>query len=265
MHNAALQDLGLDFIYVPFSVQPENLEYAVRGIRALDIVGVNVTIPHKREVMAFLDWISDDALRIGSVNTIWNDKGTLRGYSTDGEGLVRALESAGKSAAGSKAVVLGAGGSARAIAYALASRDAEVTVANRTYARAVELADSLNAVGSYAPIRPVALEGLDAEKAIQSADLLVNCTSVGMHPNEDAQPIPSDWLHERLFVYDQIYNPLETQLLRAAKAAGARTANGVGMLVYQGVRGFQLWTGQTPSTSVMEEAVLRGLGNNPPE
>lgn len=261
MHNAAFQEMGLDFVYVPFSVRPEDLESAVRGIRSLGIVGVNLTIPHKERVIEFLDWVSDDALGIRSVNTIDNRDGILKGYSTDGPGFLRALEASGKSPSGSKAVVLGAGGSARATVRALVEAGAEVTVANRTESRAVDLAERMRSVN--APVTPVALSGADAERAVRDADLLVNCTSVGMHPEVDAQPIPSEWLHAGLFVYDQIYNPLETRLLKAAKSAGARTANGVKMLVYQGAISFEIWTGQPPPIGVMEEAVLGGLQSRP--
>jgi shikimate dehydrogenase len=256
MHNAAFRDLALDFVYVPFNVHPDNLENAVRGIRALGMVGANVTIPHKSSVIEFLDWISDDALKINSVNTVFNESGVLKGFSTDGDGFIKALESAGKSPVGSKAVILGAGGSARAIAYALAMRGSEVVIANRTFARAEELADLLNSVIGSSIIRAVALEGVRVRDAVKAADLLVNCTSVGMYPIENAQPVPSEWLHENLFVYDLIYNPVETKLLQAAKSAGARTANGVGMLVFQGAAAFEIWTGQRPSTALMEEVVL---------
>lgn len=254
MHNAAFKALGLDYIYVPFEVHPDNLKAAVQAIRVLNIVGVNVTIPHKERVIEFLDWVSEDACRIGSVNTIHNCDGTLKGYSTDGLGFIRALEASGKSPKGSKAVVLGAGGAARATVSALIAHGTEVTVVNRTYSRAVELSKLLDG-----KVRPVALENADAQDAVRQADLLVNCTSVGMYPNTDAQPIPSEWLHSGLFVYDQIYNPLETKLLKAAEKAGARSANGVKMLVFQGAISFEIWTGQTPPVDAMEEAVLTGL------
>ena len=254
MHNAAFKALGLDYIYVPFEVHPDNLQAAVQAIRVLNIVGVNVTIPHKERVIGYLDWVSDDAHRIGSVNTIHNCDGTLKGYSTDGPGFIRALEASGKSPKGSKAVVLGAGGAARATVSALIAHGAEVTVVNRTYSRAVELSNLLDG-----KVRPVALESADAQDAVRQADLLVNCTSVGMYPNTDAQPIPSEWLHSGLFVYDQIYNPLETKLLNAAEEAGARGANGVKMLVFQGAISFEIWTGRTPPVEAMEEAVLTGM------
>lgn len=256
MHNAAFRTLKLDYIYVPFNVHPDNLRAAVEGIRSLGLAGMNVTIPHKERVIDFLDWISEDAGKIGSVNTIHNADGILKGYSTDGPGFIAALESAGKSPSGSNAVVLGAGGSARATVYALAAHGAKVMVANRTLSRAVELSKLVNTALGSDYVRSVALDSPDAREIVLEADLLVNCTPVGMHPHVDAQPVPSEWLHAGLFVYDQIYNPLETKLLKAAKAAGAQGVNGVRMLVLQGAMAFEIWTGQSPPVDVMEQAVL---------
>lgn len=263
MHNTAFRELGLDFVYVPFSVRPDDLESAVRGIRSLDIVGVNLTIPHKERVIEYLDWVSDDAKRIKSVNTIHQVGGVLKGYSTDGPGFIKALEASGKSPVGSKAVVLGAGGSARATVYALVTSGAEVTVVNRTESRAVELAEQLNLVLAEGIVKPIALDSADAARAVREADLLVNCTPVGMYPHIDAQPIPSEWLHEDLFVFDQVYNPLETNLLKAARSAGAGHANGIKMLVFQGALSFEIWTGQAPPVKAMEDAVIRGLQTQP--
>lgn len=260
MHNAAFRALGLDCVYVAFNVHPGDLEAAVRGILALGLVGVNVTIPHKESVIEFLEEVNADAARIRSVNTIWNRGGHLVGSSTDGPGFIRALESAGKSPDGSRAVVVGAGGAARATAYALAERGASITVVNRTYERAVYLAELLNSAFGRKVIVPVGLGSPEAREAIEEADLLVNCTSVGMYPDIDAQPIPTEWLHSRLFVYDQIYNPEETKLLRAAREIGARGVNGLGMLVYQGAISFEVWTGMSAPVEVMEDAVRRVIG-----
>lgn len=265
MHNAAFQELGLDYVYVPFNVSPENLENALEGVRALGIAGVNLTIPHKERAIELLDSVSPEALLIGSVNTVHNVDGVLIGHSTDGEGFMRSLEAEGKSAEGGRAVVLGAGGSARAVAHALAVHGAQVSVVNRTATRAEDLAEQLRSAlsGGRGSVRAIALDSPEARDAVVEADLLVNCTSVGMHPNEDEQPIPSEWLHDRLFVYDLIYNPLKTRLLEAAEAAGARGENGVGMLVYQGAISFEIWTGRKPPTDVMRQAVLSGLRPDP--
>ncbi len=254
MQNAAFEAMGLDWIYVPFCVNPDNLDSAVQGIRALDLVGINVTMPHKQRVMEYLDWISDDARRIGSVNTIHNDNGILKGYSTDGPGFIRALSAVWASPKGANVVVIGAGGSARATVYALASEGANVTVINRTVDRAVDLSVLVNEALGVENVSALALDSIEARVAVSGADLLVNCTSVGMHPNVDAQPVPSEWLHANLFVYDQIYNPVETSLLKSAREAGAGTSNGMGMLVFQGAISFEIWTGQTPPCEIMEKA-----------
>lgn len=256
MQNAALRELALDFVYVPCNVHPDNLESAIQGIRALDLAGANITIPHKERVIGFLDWVSEEARLIGSVNTILNDGGVLKGFSTDGEGFLRSLKVAGGSASGSRSVILGAGGSARAIAYALATHGSRVSIVNRTTSRAVDLAKTLNKAFEEELLTPISLESEDAREAVMNADLLVNCTSVGMYPGIDEQPIPTSWLHNDLFVYDQIYNPLETSLIRSARALGLRAVNGVGMLVFQGASSFKIWTGKNPPTDVMEKAVL---------
>ncbi|MHB0912422.1 MAG: shikimate dehydrogenase [Armatimonadota bacterium] len=253
MHNAAFSALGLDWAYLPFDVHPDNLEDAVSGIRALGLAGVNVTIPHKERVIPFLDSISDEARAIGSVNTIVNEGGRLVGYSTDGEGFMRSLIAAGGTPG--RTVILGAGGSARAIVYALGHAGASVSVANRTPERAVELCRTVNSALGSAVAEPARLS-LDL---VREAELIVNCTSVGMYPSVDEQPVPAEWLHPGLFVYDLIYNPAETALIRSAREAGARAVNGVGMLVAQGAVSFALWTGIEPPVDVMEQAVLAAL------
>ncbi len=264
MHNAAFEEMAMDYAYVPFSVCPDDLENALAGVRALGIAGVNLTIPHKERAIELLDWVSPEALQIGSVNTVHNAEGILKGYTTDGEGFMMALAAEGKPSAGCSAVVLGAGGSARAVVHALALHGAHVTVLNRTASRGADLAGSISAAlpGGRGSVRAVPLDGPGAREAVAEADLLVNCTSVGMHPNTDEQPIPSSWLHDRLFVYDLIYNPLKTRLLEAAEAAGARGANGVGMLVCQGAISFEIWTGRKPPTDIMKQAVLDGLSHS---
>jgi shikimate dehydrogenase len=255
MHNAAFAALGLDYIYVPFNVKPDSLKAAVESIRALDIVGVNVTIPHKNSVGQYLDWVSDDAMLIGSVNTIHNVDGVLRGYSTDGIGFLRALEDSGMAPDGARAVVLGAGGAACATVYALAAHGSSVTVANRSSERAERLASCVNSALGLSAVTAVGLDSDVARNAVREADLLVNCTPVGMHPNVDAQPIPSEWLHSGLLVFDQVYNPSETKLLRAAGSIGSQCVNGAKMLVYQGAASFEIWTGLAPPVNIMEEAV----------
>jgi len=255
MQNAAFQARGLDCVYVPFNVHPEQLPEAVEAIRSLGMVGVNLTIPHKQNVIELLDMVNEDARQIGSVNTIVNVGGVLEGYSTDGQGFIRALKEAWKSPEGRKVVVLGAGGTARATVFALIKSGAEVAIANRTISRAEELAEAVYKNFAGLRITAMTLESAAARYSIKNADLVVNCTSVGMFPNVDAQPIPMDYLHPKLFVYDQIYNPWETRLLAAAKRLGCGVANGAGMLVHQGAIAFELWTGQTAPVEAMWETM----------
>ncbi len=257
MHNAALEALGLDWVYVPFGVAPGDLVAAVAGLRALGLVGVNVTVPLKESVLPLLDVVDEDARWIGSVNTIHNRDGRLYGYSTDGMGFLRSLEAAGQRTRGRRALLLGAGGSARAVAYALASRGCHCQIANRTEARAAALALAVNA--RYPGAASVAGWGGKAA----GFDLLVNTTSLGMPPNEESVPaLPSNAFAARPFVCDLIYVPAQTRLLAAAAAAGCETLNGVGMLVWQGVLALAIWTErplEEMPVVVMEAAVRATL------
>ena len=256
MHNAAIRAMGLDYVYVPFHVRPDDLENAVRGFRAMGIAGINVTIPHKERIIAFLDEISDDAKRIGSVNTVINSGGRLRGETTDGMGFLRSAEAAWGKIEGGRVVVLGAGGSAKAVAYALADAGCEVVIANRTLDRAIELTGGLRAAFGAAGSRAVGLLGEELAEELGGADLLVNTTSVGMHPDVDGIPIPPDLLHSGLKVYDLVYNPRETALIREALARGARAMNGLSMLAHQGAVSLEMWTGVPAPVDVMAGAIM---------
>lgn len=257
MHNAALEALGLDWAYVPFEVAPDNAAAAVAGLRALGMVGVNVTVPLKEIVLPLLDVVDEDARWIGSVNTIHSRDGRLYGYSTDGAGFLRALEAVGQPTEGRQVLLLGAGGSARAVAFALAAQGCRCRIANRTEARAAALACAVNA--RHPGAASVVVWGEDAI----GCDLLVNTTSLGMPPNEEAVPmLPPNAFAARPFVCDLIYVPAQTKLLAAAAAAGCETLNGVGMLVWQGALALAIWTGQPLEempVAVMEAAVRATL------
>ena len=256
MHNAAFAELGLDIAYVPFSVAPEQLQAAVAGVRALDLLGINVTVPHKERVPEFLDKLTDRAARLGAVNTLFWDGDTLCGDSTDGPGFLAALNQAEFTITpGMQAVVLGAGGSARAVVDALVQSGVRVIVANRTIERAQELANRFGAREA------IALTEDTLRPALKTAELLVNTTSIGMHPHEsECPPVPIDALHHSLFVSDLIYNPAQTRLLALAHAQGCRTQNGIEMLVQQGALAFTRWTGKPAPTEIMRRTVeqLRG-------
>lgn len=257
MHNAAFRHLGIDYVYLPFDVSPENLEAAVYGIKALGIVGINVTIPHKNRIIGYLDWVDHDARMIESVNTIYNDNGILKGYSTDAEGFLQALKEAWKDPYGCNAVVIGAGGAARATVYALLKSGANVVIVNRTPERALKLVQAMKSINCEWSVKSIDGSNRDeVENAIATSELLVNCTPVGMYPNEGASPVPCELLHPNLFVFDQIYNPYETKLIKKAKEIGAKVSNGIMMLVYQGAMSFEIWTKCKAPIDAMKTAIL---------
>jgi shikimate dehydrogenase len=246
--------MGLDWIYVPFDVDPERVDVAVAAIRAMNMIGVNVTVPLKERVPAFLDVVDPAAARVGSVNTIHNVDGELRGYSTDGQGFLRSLGAVGWPEEGQTTYVIGAGGSARAIAFALAERGNRVLIANRTAGRADALVEAVNgAFAGAAAARPWG----DAP-VTDPVDIIINTTSLGMHPREaDCPPVPDGLLKAGMRVYDLIYAPTETVLLRRARECGCETSNGLGMLVQQGALALSLWTGVAVDdlpVTVMESA-----------
>lgn len=259
MHNAALPAMGIDGVYVAFDVAPEQIGTAIEGLQALGVGGVNLTIPLKEAVIPHLDELSPEAAFIGAVNTVQFTKGRRIGHNTDARGFLASLRAAGAEPDGARVAILGAGGSARAIAVALARAGAELVLLNRTPERGAELADRINT-----HVRPCArtasLEESDLRRELSRADILVNTTSVGMSPHVDDAPLaPADALHAGLFVCDLIYNPLETRLLAAARERGARTLNGVGMLAHQGALALEIWTGQTPPVALMEATIRETL------
>jgi shikimate dehydrogenase len=261
MHNAAFQALGLDWRYELLAVPPKHLGAALASLHAGEYVGANVTMPYKSAVMTHLDEIDHAARSIGAVNTIAAEGSRLVGHNTDGPGFLRALREAGLETAGRRALVLGAGGAARAVAYALARAGCAVAIYNRTATRAAELARELKGLGLDGTVGWVpgetALRALD----LSQFDVLVNATAAGMWPNSEDSPwpvglsLPSHWS-----VFDLVYTPVETRLLRQARQVGARAIDGLGMLVWQGALAFELWTGQTPPADLMRAAALEALG-----
>ncbi|WP_435195739.1 shikimate dehydrogenase [Natronomonas sp. EA1] len=245
MHEAAYSELGIDAKYVTFEPAEPALPQALHGAEALGIRGLNVTIPFKERVC---DLVEPDPLaeRIGAVNTVDVPSGV--GYNTDAAGVIRAFEHHDVALSGT-AVVVGAGGAGRAAAFALADEGLDVHIANRTVERAASLA---------ADVPGATAHGLDALSALLAeADVLVNCTSVGMESDET--PVPAEALHGGLAVLDAVYKPLETRLLRDAQEAGATTVDGAWMLLYQGVEAFELWTGESAPVGAMNEALRSRL------
>lgn len=256
MHNRAFQTLGLNYGYLPIEVADEDLAVVSAGISRMNFAGYNVTIPHKIRIMDYLDAIDPLAQAIGAVNTVTLQDGRATGFNTDGIGFVQALEATGGlSIKGRSVMMLGSGGAARAIAMTLAQEGAtRIVIANRTEARAHALCRDVNAQGRECCCA-VPLQAAAMEATLRDTDILVNTTSVGMHPQEDRSPIEDRLLHGGLAVCDIVYNPRQTQLLRVARQRGCRIVEGLGMLVYQGAAGFQLWTGREAPVEAMFDAL----------
>jgi shikimate dehydrogenase len=256
MHNAAFKKLGLDYEYVPFEVEPKDLPEALKGLRALHIAGFNVTIPHKESIVPLIDEVTKLARIIGAVNTVLNQEGKLIGYNTDGAGFIDSLKGDAKTdPKGKRIVVLGAGGASRAVSIMLAEAEVKsLTLTDIQEDKAKELSEY---VGSSfeADCNFVRVNSRELQRAIDRSDILVNTTPVGMHPNIDGSPLSEDIkLHKKLLVYDLVYNPSETKLMKTSKAAGSKTCSGLGMLVRQGALAFTIWTGEEAPLKVMRKA-----------
>jgi shikimate dehydrogenase len=249
MHEAGYQALGMDARYVTFEPDPDAFDAAVDGARALGVRGLNVTIPFKHDALAHPAVEADPlAERIGAVNTLHFGGETLTGHNTDAAGVTRAFEHHDVTLEGD-GVVVGAGGAGRAAAFALADAGVDVTIANRTEAKAIDLAEDVPRASGH-PLDAV-------PDLLAGADLLVNATSVGMEG--DASPVPADALHADLAVLDAVYTPIETRLLRDAEAVGATTVDGAWMLLFQGVEAFERWTGADAPVDAMNGALRAEL------
>ncbi len=256
MHNAAFDALNMDYAYVAFDVNPNDLKSAIEGAESLNIKGFNVTIPHKVDVMQYLDELDEVARLIGAVNTI--DFKNLKGYNTDGIGAVKAIEEV-TSIKNKNVVVAGAGGASRAISFYIAKYGAEsLTILNRNEAKAESLANDVSDSGL---IGEVASDSINAiGNYMDGADVLIDTTPLGMHPNINDEPIvKADMMDEDLVVFDAVYNPNETVLIKEAIKANAKPAYGIKMLLYQGAESFKIWTGKTAPVDVMEKALRNTL------
>ncbi|MDY6931642.1 MAG: shikimate dehydrogenase [Halobacteriota archaeon] len=249
MHNAAFEAIKMDSIYLAFRVRTEDVEKVLSGAKSMGMVGLNVTVPLKEKVMEYVE-LDPLARKIGAVNTV--DLSTGIGYNTDGMGVRKALEEKGVLLSQRNVILVGAGGAARAIAFLLAEEGAIVTIVNRTRERAISLADTIGG-----EVKGVGLDEL--EGLIGDADILINSTTVGMHPNVNESIVSSDMMHSDLVVFDIVYNPIETKLISEARIAGAKTIDGVMMLVHQGAESFRIWTSKSPPVGVMERAVRDAL------
>lgn len=256
MHNAAFEKLGMDYAYIAFDVDPNNLGSAIEGAKSLNINGFNVTIPHKIEVMQFLDEIDEVAGLIGAVNTI--DFKNMKGYNTDGIGAVRAIEEV-ISIKDKNVVIAGAGGASRAISFYLAKYGADsITILNRNVDRAISLAGDVLDSGLIVDVQADSMSEIN--NYLSDADILVDTTPMGMHPHVDDEPIArAEDMHEDLVVFDAVYNPNETVLIKEAIKAGAKPVYGIKMLLYQGAESFKIWTGVDAPVDEMEKALRQTL------
>ena len=277
MHNAGLNELGLNYIYLPFHVKEDMLGECIQGAKAMGIKGLNVTIPHKSNVIKHLDDIDSVASMIGAVNTIQfiydednessnQDNGInvrTKGFNTDGYGCVRAIEEK-TSIKDKKVSITGAGGAARAVAFQIANSGIdELSILNRNLSKAQSLANdlktNLESIGIDISINAYDLEELKRE--LSDSDIFIDTTPIGMYPNVDDKPVASaDMLHEDLLVNDIVYTPMKTSLIREAELANAEVVYGYKMLLYQGIRSFEIWLGREAPVEVMEKALLDVLG-----
>lgn len=259
MHNAAIQDLGLDYLYVAFDVPPNKLKEALKGLKTLNIKGINVTLPHKENAIKFIDKVDEIAQKIGAINTIKNEDSFLIGRNTDAEGANKALLDAGCEITGKNIVIIGAGGAAKAISYSLASDTKKITIINRTEDRAKKLVNELKSRMGL-NIENKKYSEILLREEIGNADILINATPVGMFPTIDISPVSKKILHGDLFVFDLIYNPLETQLIKDSKEIGCQTLSGLDMLVNQGALAFEWWTNRKPNLELMKLKIIKYLG-----
>ncbi len=250
MYNAVYEHLKMDdkFVYLAAEVKPAQVEQAIKGIRALGIRGVSVTIPHKQAVIPFLDVVDDTAKQIGAVNTIVNDNGILKGYNTDYLGVVTPLEQI-TTIEGKKVALIGAGGAARAVAYGIIQKGGLVTIFNRTLEHAQTLAQECGC----------AYRSMEELETVKEMDIIFNATSVGLHPNEGQSPLAKTLITKKHIVFDAVYNPYDTQLLQDAAAQGATVIHGLEMLLYQGVAQFEMYTGEKAPAELMREILLENL------
>ncbi len=255
-HNAASASLGLNFVYLPFAVKPEELKAAVKSVMSLNMVGVNVTIPHKEKVLPYLDQISPEAKAIGAVNTIHNKRGKLTGYNTDGDGFIESLKRQGGFDPRDKNVfLLGAGGAAYAISFALIKGGIKkLILTNRTYSKGKGLLEHLEKIfQDNHQLSLVEFEERNSSFVMSEIDLLINATSIGMHSG-DPSLIAPEVLQPNIFIYDVVYNR-KTPLLKLAEERNLASLGGLDMLIYQGALSFEIWTGQKAPIETMKDAL----------
>lgn len=264
LHTAAAKELGLPLVYGTLDVESDFLPALIPALRMQEFRGANVTIPYKEAVMPLLDEINNEAAAVGAVNTIVNENGKLIGYNTDITGIALALDPIKEQLRGKSIVILGAGGAARAAAYAVARycSPRSITVFNRTLSRAENLVQHFKKLFSEITWKCFSVHK-QLSQAIAECTLVVNTTSVGMHPHSNASPLPNEiTFSNHQIIFDIIYTPLRTALLTHATACGAATINGVEMFIHQGAHAFELWTGKPLPIPSARDAVMKRLNEN---
>lgn len=258
MHNAAFEALEMNWTYLAFPVDPQHLRSALHGARDMGLVGLNLTVPHKILALDLVDEIDPQARKLGALNTICIENNRLRGFNTDGYGFSKAIkEEFNLSLKGKRVLVLGAGGAGRTIAIQSGlDGAAKVFIANRTPAKIEPIAREL--AHAKVECHTLALKSKDIAKIAPEIDLLVNATSVGLAPGDSLGLEPAVF-SPKLFVYDTVYRPAETELLRVAAEAGAKVANGLSMLLHQGAKAFEIWTKRKAPTAVMRRALQTAI------
>ncbi len=264
IHNVAVEMKNLDYIYLPFDVPAANLRNALKGMIALNIKGFSVTIPHKENIIQYLNNVSEEASIIGSVNTIVNDLGKLNGYNTDVDGILATLSPYKKEINGKDVSVVGAGGGARAAIYALIRhfKPKKIFIINRTEQRAEALKNYFSAKMKYTAIKTRELFPPDLVKVFSNSKLIINSTSVGMYPDSDdvITSLSESFVKDQL-VFDMVYNPPETRLMQLAASRGAIVLDGLKMLVHQAVKSFELWTGENVPADELQRSLLMVIKN----
>ncbi|MDH5510563.1 MAG: shikimate dehydrogenase [Nitrospinota bacterium] len=259
MHQAAARELGLSLTYDPFDVAPENLPKYMEDLRHGELDGLNVTVPHKMAVMEHMDEVSEEAQRIGAVNTIVISAGRLAGHNTDAYGFITSVtQNGGIDPANKKSLVMGAGGASRAVVWAMLKAGAYVTIANRTQEKAAKIANDFGGVG--APVEVVEFGAGELAHIAGNADIIVNASSVGMKgAGPGSLPDLQGYLRKGQLVVDIVYRPLNTPLLEMARLAGAATLDGLWMLIHQGAGSFEMWTGRQFPTATARAILEKTL------
>ena len=259
IQNAAFRAIRLNAVYLTFQVRQAQLKWAIKGLKSLNVRGFNVTTPHKRAILRYLDDVETEAAEIGSINTVKNENGTLTGFSTDGEGVLSSMKAAGISPDGRSALLFGAGGAGRVIAYALVGRGYSLKIANRTESNAKRLAKFLH--GKFGrKIDAIPLSKKALKESVNHSDIILNASSMGMDGKHNP-PLDKRWIRDDHWVFDIVYRPVRTKLLQDAASAGARTINGLDMLVHQGASSFTLWTGKKAPIREMRRAITEKLSS----